>query len=196
MSVDLVITKRESCGTRASKKMRHDNCIPGVIYGKDCEPILVQVDKKNITQFCKTTSFIGQIFDVNIDGKKFKVISRDIQYNVVTDEPIHADFQKISKDTTVKVAIPVEFINEDKSPGIKRGGVLNVVLYKVDCMCKVDSIPEKLHIDMTGREIGDSCHIDMIKLPNGVTFAYKDKNVVVATIVMSKAVVNTEATAA
>lgn len=191
---NLEITKRDISGTKCVKKLRHNGVTPGIIYGKGYEPVCIQMNSKVLSQICKTSSLTGQIFDVEIDNDKFKVISRDIEYNVVTDEPIHVDFQRISEDTTIKVSVPIEFINDDKSPGIKRGGVLNVVLHKVDCICKADSIPEKLQIDMTGCEIGESFHLDKISLPSDVSFAYKNDKIVVATIVMSKSVVNTSTT--
>ena len=190
-TMNIEITKRNVSGSKAVRKLRHEGFIPGIIYGNTNaqheEPILVQINKKELSQICKTTSFSGHIFNVNIDGKNLNVLSREVQYDVVTDEPIHVDFQKISDDTTVKVHIPIEFINEDKSPGIKRGGILNVVMHKIECLCRITNIPEKLYVDLTNYEIGQSLHLNNIEKPKDVSFSHKDLSIVVATIVTSKA---------
>jgi len=179
----LPAVKRERAGKGAARAVRKEGLVPGVIYGDKQEPVLLSMDPRVILSEMARPGFWTRQFEVEIDGKKTLTLCQDLQVHVVTDAPIHIDFLRIREDSEVTVEIPVKFINETASPGLKRGGVLNVVRSAVECTCKANAIPENLVADLTGFEVGDSLHISAIELPAGVVPTITDRDFTVATVV-------------
>lgn len=163
-------------------KLRSDGLVPGILYGDIEKNISLSVKKSTLDYFLKTTNFKSKVFKINIDGKEYEVLPRDIEFDNISNQPIHVDFQKLSKNTKVVVWIPVKFLNEEKCPGLKMGGVLNIVRRKVELSCPADNIPSELVVDLLEREIGESIHISAIKLPEGVLPTIKDRDFTIATV--------------
>jgi large subunit ribosomal protein L25 len=157
--------------------------VPGVVYGCGEDPILVEVGEKELRTECESTAFFGHVIEVMFGKKSEMFIPKRVDFHPVSDRPIHIDFQRVSKDSKVKVQVSIEFENEDKSPGIKKGGVVNVVVHKLECNCSPYSIPEKIVLDLSGKEIGDAFTLADIKLPDGVSPVHSEKDSVIATIV-------------
>ncbi len=159
---------RERAGKGASRAVRRAGRVPGVIYGEKAPPTLIDLDPKTVQAEIDKPGFFTRVFDVEIGGKVQRALARDIQLHPVTDRPEHVDFMRVGATTRIRVGIPVKFINQDKSPGLKRGGVLNVVRHTIEVYCRVDNIPQSFSIDLDGLDIGDSIHISKVKLPEGV----------------------------
>jgi large subunit ribosomal protein L25 len=153
-----------------------------VIYGDKKPATLISVAPRELMKELRKKAFHVTLFDIALDGRKERVLPRDVQFDPVSDHPIHVDFMRVGEHTRVHVAVPVSFRNEAGSPGLKRGGVLNVVRHEVDLICNVDSIPRELVIDLDGLDIGDSVHISMVKLPEGVRPTISDRDFTIATI--------------
>ena len=163
--------------------MRHAaQVVPAVIYGNKKDPVGITMEAREITKIVHQPGIFGRLLEVTVNGSKSTVLTRDIQFHPVNDRIMHMDFLRVSQSATVAVAVPVEFINEDKCPGIKIGGVLNVVRYEVELNCPATAIPEKITIDLDGVKIGDSIHISAIPLPEGVTPTITDRDFTVATL--------------
>jgi len=184
MSDDTTISaeQRERVGKGSARAVRRAGRIPAVIYGDKKEPIGITLESREITKIVHQPGIFGRLLDIKISGSKHTVLTRDIQFHPVTDNVLHLDFLRISGSAKVAVAIAVEFINEDECPGIKVGGVLNVVRYEVELLCPATTIPEKITIDLQGLKIGDSVHISTIELPDGVTPTITDRDFTIATI--------------
>lgn len=175
-------TARERAGKGAARATRRAGQVPGVVYGAKEPPVLIALDPKELKQRLGQSGFFTRLVDIQLDGKNHRVLPRDVQYHPVTDQPIHVDFMRVSADAKVTVAVPVVFINEGQSPGLKKGGVLNVVRHEVELICPVDSIPHSLTVDLSGKDIGDSIHISHIALPEGVRPTIADRDFTVATV--------------
>jgi large subunit ribosomal protein L25 len=180
--VSLPASARERAGKGAARATRRAGHIPAVVYGNKEAPTLVALDPKTLKQQLNRSGFFTRLVDIDVGGKTQRVLPRDVQYHPVTDQPIHVDFMRVAADATVTVAVPVQFINDTQSPGLKKGGVLNIVRHEVDLICPVAAIPQHLTVDLTGREIGDSIHISMIPLPEGVRPTITDRDFTVATV--------------
>ena len=163
-------------------KLRSEGLVPGILYGDIEKNISLSVKKSSLDYFLKTTNFKSKVIKITIDGKEFEVLPRDIEFDTLTNQPIHVDFQKLSANTKVVVWIPVRFLNEETCPGLKMGGVLNIVRRKVELSCPADKIPSELIVDLARREIGESIHISAIKLPDGVLPTIKDRDFTIATV--------------
>jgi large subunit ribosomal protein L25 len=142
--------------------------VPGVIYGGKQQPQLISLDPAEFSHALHKVGFFATLFDLKLDGARHRVLPRDVQFDPVTDKPIHVDFLRVTAESKVTVQVPVVFINEVKSPGLKRGGVLNVVRHEIELRCAVDAIPRSVVVDLDGLNIGDSIHISRVKLPEGV----------------------------
>ncbi|MDX1581176.1 MAG: 50S ribosomal protein L25/general stress protein Ctc [Alphaproteobacteria bacterium] len=178
----LAAEHRDRVGKGSSRAARRNGRVPAVIYGLGAEPTPITLAFNELLKEVNKARFLGTLFEIEMDGEKQRVIPRDVQYDVVKDLPTHVDFLRIGKDTKIDVAVPVHFINEEESPGLEEGGVLNVVRHEIDLACPVESIPEMLTADLTGLVIGDSIHISDIKMPEGVTPTITDRDFTVATI--------------
>jgi large subunit ribosomal protein L25 len=160
--------------------------VPGVIYGEGKIPVPVSVGEKELSAVCYTASFLGYVIETKIGSSIERLLPKEVVFHPVTEKPLHIDFQRISKDSKVKIGIAIEFVNEDKCPGIKKGGVINVVVHKLNCFCSPLAIPEKIIVDMTGKEVGDSFLLESIKLPDGVVAVSPEKDSILATLVAAR----------
>jgi large subunit ribosomal protein L25 len=159
---------RERAGKGAARAARRAGRVPGVIYGEKAPPTLIDIEPKNLIIELQKPGFFTRVFDVQVNGKVERALARDVQLHPVTDRPEHIDFMRVSETTRIRVGVPVKFLNQDKSPGLKRGGVLNVVRHTIEVYCRVDNIPQMITVDLEGLDIGDSVHINAVKLPDGV----------------------------
>ncbi len=174
--------RRERAGKGPARAARRAGRVPGVIYGSKKEPALVSLERVALDKELRSGTFLTSVYDVQVGDDKERVLPRDVQFDPVTDWPIHVDFLRVSATTTVTVAVPVHFLNEERSPGLKRGGLLNVVRHEVELTCRADAIPSTIEVDLSGLEIGDSIHISTIALPEGVSPTITDRDFTVATI--------------
>ncbi|MEZ5774942.1 MAG: 50S ribosomal protein L25/general stress protein Ctc [Hyphomicrobiaceae bacterium] len=180
--IELKATARPRVGKGAARDARRNGQIPAVIYGDGRAPEPINVPYADLWKHYSTGRLLTTVMDISIDGSKTTVIPRDVQLDPVRDFLTHVDFLRISETTAVRVGIPVTFINDDKSPGLKRGGVLNVVRHEVEMFCPANAIPKALVVDLDGLEIGTSIHISAIKLPEGTKPVIQDRDFTVATI--------------
>jgi large subunit ribosomal protein L25 len=179
---NLKATKRETVTSGQIKKLRDSGLIPAILYGGKDPNTKISVEKKLVKSILNSESFLSTVLELNVDGDKLKVIPRDVAYNVISDEPIHIDFMRVVAGTKIVLEIPVKFINSDDCPGLKVGGVLNIVRRKVELKCPADNIPEEIIIDLKGLEIGTSIKISFVKLPDKVTPKILDRDFVIATV--------------
>ena len=174
--------KRTSTSTGQVNKLRSDGFIPAILYGGKKSNLKISIKKLHLQDFIKTETFMSKIFDMEIDGNAEKVLPRDIAYDPVSDEPIHIDFVRIAKGSKLILEIPVKFINQDKSPGLKKGGVLNIVRRKVELKCPTENIPNEIVVDLDNTEINSSLKISSVKLPENVIPTITDRDFVIATV--------------
>ena len=172
---------RKRAGKGTARAARRDGKIPAVIYGNNEDPILITLDQTRLQQELNKTGFFIRLIDVEIEGKKHRVLPRDTQFHPVSDQPLHVDFLRYSADRKLTVDVPVTFLNEGDSPGLKTGGVLNVVRHTIEVLCVADSIPETFNIDLSGLEVGDSIHATALSLTEGVELTI-DRDFTIATI--------------
>jgi large subunit ribosomal protein L25 len=184
---ELKAEAREQSGKGSARAIRRNGKVPAVIYGDKQPPLSIALPYKDIFYKIHGGGFLTTVATIDIDGKKIQVLPKDYQLDPVKDFPMHVDFLRVSKDTEVNVEVPVHFINEEKSPGIKRGGVLNIVRHEVEFHCPANAIPDSITIDLDGTEIGDSIHISSVKLPQGVRPVISDRDFTIATIAGSAA---------
>lgn len=173
---------RERAGKGAARATRRAGRVPAVIYGNKQEPQMISIDPIQLNIELGRAAFFSRVFEIALGKERFVVLPRDVQFHPLSDRPIHVDFLRFSAETRVNVEVLVVFQNEAAAPGIKRGGVLNVVRREVELICSPESIPESLVVDLTGLDIGDSIHISHIKLPEGVEPAITDRDFTIATI--------------
>jgi large subunit ribosomal protein L25 len=179
---NLKAIKRDSTSSGHNNKLRADGLVPAILYGGKDPNSKISVEKKAIQNIIRSESFLSKVIEIDVDGKKEKVIPREIAYHVVSDEPIHIDFMRIVSGAKIVLEIPVQFKNHVDSPGLKRGGVLNIVRRKVELKCPADKIPEDIIIDLAGTDIGTSIKISTVKLEEGVKPTITDRDFVIATV--------------
>ncbi|HEY4345750.1 MAG TPA: 50S ribosomal protein L25/general stress protein Ctc [Parvibaculum sp.] len=191
------LTLKAEARTKSSKgavrSIRLAGRVPAVIYGDKKSPELISVDYKAVNALYQTGTFASHLLNIDIDGKIERVIPRDVQREVVRDFIIHVDFLRLGKNATITVEVPVHFINHEASPGLKAGGVLNIVSHDIGLICPAENIPEAIEIDLSGYEMASSIHISSIKLPTGVRPTVTDRDFTIATIAAPAAVVSAEA---
>ncbi len=173
---------RDRVGKGAARATRREGLIPAVIYGGSKTPEAIAIDVPQMVRALNAGKFLSTVFMLDVAGKSTRVVPKDIQFHPVTDQPLHIDFLRVAKDATIAVAVAVRFINEDKSPGLKRGGVLNVVRHEVELEVPANAIPDELIADLEGLDINDSIHISAIALPDDAAPVIKDRDFTVATI--------------
>jgi large subunit ribosomal protein L25 len=173
---------RDRAGKGAARAVRRAGRVPGVIYGNKQEPVLISVNPVDLMKEIQQPGFFSHVYEVQVGSDSYKVLARDLQVHPINDLPTHVDFMRFSAKTRLAVEVYVEFINEDTCPGLKEGGVLNVVRHEVELRCSPDSIPESLIADLAGLEIGDSVHISNITLPENVDLTITDRDFTIATI--------------
>jgi large subunit ribosomal protein L25 len=191
---ELKAQAREGVGKGAARQLRRQGLIPAVIYGDKKAPLPISIGYNDALRRIYAGGFLSHILIVDVDGTKHRVIPRDYQLDVVKDTPLHVDFLRIGAGSRIHVEVHVAFINEDKAPGIKRGGVLNVVHHTLDVTCPADAIPEQIVIDLEGKDIGDSVHIGDVTLPSGVEPHSHEADMTIATIVAPSGLRSEEAT--
>ena len=190
----LKATKRTTTSTGQVNKLRTDGFVPAILYGGEKNNINISLKKLHLRDIIKTETFTSKVVDLDVDGNLEKVLPRDVAYDSVSDEPIHIDFMRIAKGSTLVLEIPVKFINHDKSPGLKKGGVLNTVRRKVELKCPAENIPNEIVVDLDKTEINASLKISSVKLPENVTPTITDRDFVIATIVSPTILVEPEKT--
>ncbi len=183
---------RDRAGKGASRALRREGRVPAVIYGGKEEPQTIHVEEKALVKALGTGHFMNSIVMVEVGGKAVRTLPKDVAFHPVTDRPEHVDFLRLAKDATVNVAVPVRFENEEASPGLKKGGVLNIVRHELELVCDAARIPDEIVIDVTGLEVGDSIHISHVTLPEGSSSAITDRDFTIATIVAPSALKSTE----
>ena len=188
----LSVEVRERTGTGGSRETRRNGFVPGVLYGGDKGPVSIALKNNEVIKAINSGKFLAQMITIDHKGEKQSVLTRDVQFHPVRDEPVHIDFQRVDESTIITVEVTVHFHNDEKSPGLKRGGVLNVVRHAVEVNVPAGSIPDQIDVDLSGYDIGDSIHISAVTLPEGVTPAITDRDFTIATIQNSRAARATE----
>ena len=186
MSVVLDVVVREETGTGNARQARRDGVVPGVIYGGGKDAISIGVKFNEVLKAINSGNFLSNMVELNHDGKPQKVITKDVQFHPVTDMPLHLDFYRVTEKTIIDVNVGATFVGEDTSPGMKRGGALNVVRYNIEVKCPAGAIPDSIEVDISGLDIGDAIHLSEVTLPKGVTPGITDRDVTIATIVASR----------
>jgi large subunit ribosomal protein L25 len=184
--------QRERAGKGASRELRRNRRVPAVIYGDKKEPISIHVEEKLLTKMLSNGHFMNTVVMIDAGGKSHRTLPKDIQFHPVSSRPIHVDFLRIGEHSQVHVNVPVHFTDEEGSPGIKRGGVLNIVRHDLELICDAAEIPDQINISLIGRDIGDSIHISDIELPKGSKSAIDDRDFTIATLVAPSAMKSEE----
>ena len=179
---NLKAIKRENTSSGSNNKLRLEGLIPAILYGGKEANKNISIEKKDIKNLIHSDTFLSKVLELDIDGKKERVIPRDVAFNVVSEEPIHIDFMRIVSGKRIILEIPVKFINHPDSPGLKRGGVLNIVRRKIELKCPAENIPDEIIIDLAGTDIGTSIKISSVKLPENVIPTITDRDFVIATV--------------
>ena len=187
---------RTNTGKGFARASRRAGRIPAIIYGDKQDTISIDIEEREYKKIMTQSGIFSRLLELNVDGKSNIVLTRDIQFHPVSENPLHVDFLRIGKGSTITVSIPVSFINEELSPGLKTGGVLNTVRFELELECPADNIPEKIEINLEGLVVGDSIKISTVKLPDGVKPTITDRDFTIATIAAptKMAEVSTEAT--
>lgn len=190
--LELAAEARDRAGKGASRALRREGRVPAVIYGNNEEPQMVHVEEKILNKLLHTGHFFNSVVMVEVGGKKVRTLPKDVAFHPVSDRPLHADFLRVSEHASVHVNVPVTFVNEAAAPGIKRGGVLNIVRHEIELVCDAAEIPDDVQVDLTGFDVGDSIHISAVTLPAGAKPAIEDRDFTIATIVAPSALKSSE----
>jgi large subunit ribosomal protein L25 len=180
--VKLAAEAKERAGKGAARAARRAGRVPAVIYGAKKAPLMISLDPKDLNRVIKGGGFFATLYDLQVGDKNERVLARDLQLHPVNERPLHIDFLRVSAATEVTVQVPCVFINEEESPGMRRGGVLNVVRHELELSCRADAIPHQIEIDLTGLDINDSVHISQITLPEGVEPTITDRDFTIASV--------------
>jgi large subunit ribosomal protein L25 len=183
---------RDRAGKGASRALRREGRVPAVIYGGNEEPMPIHVEARELVRQLNIGHFMNSIVMIDVGGKQVRTLPKDVALHPVTDRPVHVDFLRLAKDAKIHVAVPVVFVNEEGSPGLKKGGVLNVVRHELELVCESDKIPGEIQLDVTGLDVGDSIHISHVTLPEGSASAITDRDFTIATIVAPSAMKQTD----
>lgn len=196
-TVILEAKSRENIGTRAASNERRNGFIPGVVYGDNQNPETISISRALLNKYVNKSNFFSTVFEINGIGKKGqKFVAKDVQFHPVTDNAVHVDFMRVGKGAKVTVRVPLAFVNEQNSPGLKLGGVLNVLVHEIDVVCDTDHIPDQIEIDLTGLEFHHTVHAFDLKLSKDVELPHGCKNFTIATVVAPTIMKATEETAA
>ena len=178
----ITVELREQVGKVFARAARRAGVVPGIIYGDKLSPQPVTVDRKQMDKLLQQPGLFNSLYELQVGDKKQQVLPRDVQLDVVTDAPLHVDFLRLSDTTEINIDVPVVFLNEEKSEGLKQGGVLNIVRHQIEVRCKANAIPQSIEVDLAGSEIGDSIHISSVRLPEGVTSTITDRDFTIVTV--------------
>jgi large subunit ribosomal protein L25 len=194
--ITLSAEPRERAGKGAARAVRRQGRVPAIVYGDKQEPVNISLEPRELQRVLAREGFFAHLVDIKVDGTTHRTLPRDIQYHPVSDAPIHVDFMRVGAGAQVNVNVPVHFINQDRAPGLRRGGILNVVRHGIEMVCSVDNIPEHIVVDLEGLEIGDSVHIGAVTMPEGARPVVQERDFTVASIGASSAVREEAAAAA
>jgi len=183
---------RDRAGKGASRALRNEGRVPAVVYGNNQQPLSVHVEEKLLARMLSTGHFMNSVVMIDAGGQQVRTLPKDVQFHPVNSRPIHVDFLRIGEHSKVTVAVPVRFEGEDDSPGLARGGVLNVVRHELELTCDAAEIPDEIAISLAGLEVGDSLHISAVQLPAGVESAITDRDFTIATVVAPSALKSDE----
>lgn len=187
---------RERGGKGASRALRNQGRVPAVVYGNKEEPLSIHVEEKVLVKALNTGHFMNTIVMIDAGGQTHRTLPKDVQFHPVTDRPMHVDFFRIGEHSTVTVAVPVRFVGEENSPGLKKGGVLNIVRHEIELVSDAAEIADEVVVDVSGFDVGDSIHISSVELPKGAKSAIEDRDYTIATIVAPSALKSSEDQAA
>ena len=191
-ALNLPAELRERAGKGASRALRREGRVPAVIYGGKEEPTPIHVEEKLLVQQLMTGHFMNSIVMIDANGEKVRTLPKDVALHPVSDRPVHVDFLRLAKGSKIEVNVPVVFVNEEDSPGLKKGGVLNVVRHELELVCDGEKIPSEIEIDVTGLEVGDSVHFSALTLPEGSESQITDRDFTIATVVAPSALKRAE----
>ena len=182
-TLNLSAEARERAGKGASRAVRREGRVPAVIYGANQPPQSIHVEEKGLIKMMSNGHFMNSVVMIDVGGQTTRTLPKDVQFHPVSDRPLHVDFLRIGEHSTVTVTVPIRFTGEEKSRGLKRGGVLNQVRHELELVCDAAEIPDEIEISLAGLDVGDSLHISAVTLPEGVSSAITDRDFTIATIV-------------
>src|SRR5258708_16014869 len=194
--ISLNAEPRPSAGKGAARATRRGGRVPGIVYGDKKEPVLISLEPRALARMGARPGFFATLVDVSVDGTTQRALPRDVQYHPISDAPLHVDFMRVGAGAQVTVTVPVEFINHERSVGLRRGGILNVVRHGIEMVCSVDNIPERVVVDLDGLDIGDSIHSGQVEMPAGARPVLQRRDFTTASIAASSAVQEDAAQAA
>ncbi|OYQ33517.1 50S ribosomal protein L25/general stress protein Ctc [Niveispirillum lacus] len=180
--ISLAATARDRAGKGTARAARREGLVPAVIYGNKEKPVMISLDYAKFNRELHRPGFFTHLFEITLDGTTHRVLPRDVQLDPVYDRPLHVDFLRVGETTEITLKVPVEFVNVETCPGLKKGGVLNIVRHDIEVFAKASNLPEKIVVDLAGFEVGSSIHISSVKLPEGVRPTITDRDFTVATI--------------
>ena len=180
--LNLSAEPRTTAGKGAARAARRAGRVPAVVYGDHKEPVLVSLEPRELARAAARPGFFATLVELKVDGESYRTLPREVQYHPITDTPMHVDFMRVGAGAQVNVTVPVAFINQDKAPGLRRGGILNIVRHGIEVVCSVDNIPDRLVVDVDGLDIGDSIHIGAVTLPEGARPVIHERDFTIATI--------------
>jgi large subunit ribosomal protein L25 len=194
--ITLSAEPRALAGKGATRATRRAGRVPGIIYGEHKAPVPISLEPRELSRALASRSFFASLVDIKLDGEVQRTLPRDVQYHPATDAPLHVDFMRVGGHTEVTVTVPVVFTNPEMSPGIRRGGILNIVRHGIELSCPVDKIPDRLVVELNGLEIGDSIHISRVIIPEGCRPTIAERDFTIASIASSSAIREEAAAAA
>jgi large subunit ribosomal protein L25 len=194
--ISLSAEERERAGKGAARATRRAGRVPGIVYGDGKEPVLISLEPRELARALARPGFFNHLVEITLDGATHRTLPRDVQYHPVTDKPLHADFMRVGAGAQVNVTVPVAFVDHERSPGLRRGGILNIVRHGIEMVCSVDNIPERVVVSLAGLDIGDSVHIGAVEMPEGARPAVHERDFTIASIAASSAVREEAAAAA
>ena len=194
--LSLTAEPREGAGKGAARAVRRAGRVPAIVYGDKQEPVPISLEPRELSRAMAQPGFFAHLVDLKINGSTQRTLPREVQYHPITDAPLHIDFLRVGAGAQVTVAVPVVFINHERAPGLRRGGILNIVRHGIEVVCSVDNIPERIVVNLDGLEIGDSIHIGAVEIPEGARPVIHERDFTIATIAASSAVREEAAAAA
>jgi large subunit ribosomal protein L25 len=194
--ISLSAEPRLRAGKGATRATRRAGRVPAIVYGDNKEPVLISLEPRELARALAKPGFFATLADIKLDGTTHRTLPRDVQYHPVSDAALHVDFMRVSAGAQVTVMVPVAFINHERSVGLRRGGILNIVRHGIEMICSVDNIPDRVVVDLDGLDIGDSIHIAAVEVPPGARPAIHQRDFTIASIAASSAVKEEAAQAA
>ena len=194
--INLKAEPRPRAGKGAARATRRSGRVPAIVYGDKQEPLLISLEPRELARVAARPAFFATLVDISVAGATHRTLPRDVQYHPVSDAPLHVDFMRVGAGAQVTVTVPVTFINHDRSAGLRRGGILNVVRHGIEMVCSVDHIPERVIVDLDGLDIGDSIHAGQVEMPAGARPVIQQRDFTIASIAASSAVKEEAAAAA